>query len=227
MIVRINQSDAVRAEQEAAWPPAGLQGPVRAPWPADARAFELLILGQDEQNRPLSEAFRQAQLRHMIPQAAAALREAGDEIVVRLDGPFADGELLGAVRWLTEPGGLGRYAVSPLQKWEHGPAEVLGSVRVQPSPRTLAGLCADPQVGLDRGVRMRLFAVPEDLVLPLLDAQSPDDDRWASILARCGFMIATPRGLRSLQVTTRRHDAAAVKARIMQRLMAVASGAAG
>src|SRR4051794_26396483 len=98
MIVRINQTDAARAEQDAAWPAAGPSGPLRPAWPAEAKTFELLILGQDEQHRPVSESFRQSQLRHMIPQAVTALREAGDEIVVRLDGPLAEGELLGATR---------------------------------------------------------------------------------------------------------------------------------
>src|SRR3954452_723741 len=124
MIVRINQLDAARADLDSGWPSAGLLGAVRpgAPPRASAaelppvRAFELLILGQDEQNRPLTETFRQGQLRQMIPPALGALREPGEEVVVRLDGPVADGELLAAFRWLTDPDGRGRFAVSGMRK---------------------------------------------------------------------------------------------------------------
>src|SRR5687768_1174729 len=102
MIVRINQFDAPRPDAEAGWPTAGRMGPLGAPWPAGIRAFELLILEQDEQKRPLPEAFRQQQMRQLIPQAVAALREPGEAIVVRLDGPLAERELLPAYRYLTD-----------------------------------------------------------------------------------------------------------------------------
>src|SRR5437868_4444483 len=83
MIVRINQLDAARAEQDAGWPGVGPLGPLKgvpsaSPSPPELRTFELLILGHDEQNRPLPDVFRQAQLRQIIPQALIALRE-GDE----------------------------------------------------------------------------------------------------------------------------------------------------
>src|SRR5271163_3905058 len=110
MIVRINQVEASQVERESGWLSGGLMGPLLGGvWPADMRAFELLILGQDEQQRPLSETFRQTQLRHIIPEASAALREKSEESIVRLDGPLADGELLAAFRRLTDPSGIGRY----------------------------------------------------------------------------------------------------------------------
>src|SRR5579862_4793532 len=106
MIVRINQVEAAQIEKDSGWS-GGQQGPILGgAWPADMRAFELVILGQDEQQRPLTETFRQTQLRHIIPEAAAALREKGEECVVRLDGPLADGELLAAFRRLTDATGL-------------------------------------------------------------------------------------------------------------------------
>src|SRR5687768_13646365 len=103
MIVRINQLDASRAEADSGWPAGGPTGAIRTASggpPPGARVFELLILDQDEQGRPLSETFRRAQLRQMLPQAIAALREPGEEVVLRLDGALADGELLAAFRWL-------------------------------------------------------------------------------------------------------------------------------
>src|SRR6476660_9953034 len=129
MIVRINQLDVARADQEAGWPGAGPQGPLGPSGGAPAaaaemRTFELLILGHDEQNRPVSDAFRQAQLRQMVPHALIALREGDEEIVVRLDGPLAEGELLAGFRWLTEADGRGRFAVSAAQKREDAHTEV-------------------------------------------------------------------------------------------------------
>ena len=49
MIVRINQFDAPRPEAEAGWPTDGPLGPLITPWPADTRAYEILILDQDAQ----------------------------------------------------------------------------------------------------------------------------------------------------------------------------------
>src|SRR5688572_29597733 len=105
MIVRINQFDAPRPESEAGWPPDGRLGPVLAPWPEGTRAYEILVLEQDEQRRPLSESFRQQQLRQLIPQAVAALRQAGEQIVVRIDGPLAEREIFPAYRRLTDANG--------------------------------------------------------------------------------------------------------------------------
>jgi hypothetical protein len=228
MIVRINQLDAARAEQDAGWPGVGPLGPLKgvpsaSPAPAELRTFELLILGHDEQNRPLPDVFRQAQLRQIIPQALIALREGDEEIVVRLDGPLAEGELLAGYRWLTEADGRGRFAVSAAQKREDAPAEVIGGIRLQPSPGRLAGMCADGGLGLGRSVRLRAFCVPGPLVNTMLEISEPDDARWGEVLERAGVTVGTTRGLRSLHIQSRRFDAAAVKSRIMRRLIALAT----
>jgi hypothetical protein len=226
MIVRINQLDTARAELESGWTSVGPCGPIRPAALADARVFELLILDMDEQNRPLPDGFRQAQLRQMIAQALAALREPGEELVVRMDGPMIDGELGSAVRWLVEPDGRGRFALSGVQKLDDRAVEAPGSLRIQPSLLRLASICADAAVGLDRLVRLRAFLVPEAMVNSVLTLVSVDDERWTDIIRQAGVVLSTTRGLRSLHLYTRRFDAATVKARVMQRLMSVAAGAA-
>ena len=225
MIVRINQFDAPRPDVEAGWEASGRLGPLGAAWPAGVRAYEVLILDHDEQRRPLPEAFRQNQMRQLIPQAVAALREPGEAVVARLDGPLADRELLPAYRHLTDAAGAGRFAVSGAAKLDAAPGEVLAGVRLEPSGPALAALCADAMVGLDRSVRLRAFGVPDDLVTPLLQADAPDDGRWPEVLARAGFVLGTVRGLRALHVLTARFDAAAVKARLMRRLLDAARAA--
>src|SRR4051794_7562294 len=187
MIVRINQFDAPRPEAESGWPADGRLGPLLAPWPEGTKAYEILTLEQDEARRPLTEQFRQQQLRQLIPQAVAALGEPGEEIVVRLDGPFAERELMPAYRHLTDPQGAGRFAAAPLAKLDTAPAEVLTGVRIQPNAEGLQRLCADPALGLERSVRMRVFSVPGDVSAALVDTDSPDDERWAELLGKAGF----------------------------------------
>src|SRR3954468_15428001 len=116
MIVRINQIDVAKAEADAGWAPGGHLGGFKATWPADFRAFELLILSQDEQKQPLTEKFRQQQLRQMIPQAAIALKAATDAAVLRLDGPLTNKELLPAFRHLTDADGRGCFAFTGASK---------------------------------------------------------------------------------------------------------------
>ena len=223
MIVRINQFDAPRPESESGWPADGRLGPLLAPWPQGTRAFEVLILEQDETRRALPEAFRQQQLRQLIPQAAAALREPGEEVVVRLDGVLAERELLPAYRHLTDAEGNGRFAVSGADKFEPAPRETLTSVRIHPAtPDGLQKLCGDMALGLERSVRMRLFSVPEPLVNVLIDIDAPEDERWADVLNKSGFVLSTVRGMRALHVLTARFDANAVKGRLMQRLTSLA-----
>jgi hypothetical protein len=197
--------------------PAGVPG---------VRVFELLILEQDEQGRPLSETFRRAQLRQMLPQAIAALREPGEEVVLRLDGPLADGELLAAFRWLTDPDGRGRFAFSAAAKPDDAPQEVPCAVRVHPSPQLLTSLCGDMALGLERSVRLRAVCVPADGVKAVLEIDAADDVRWEVALARASFVLGSTRGLRSLQIATPRFDAAGVKSRVMRRLMSAAAGPA-
>ncbi len=219
-----------QVERDSGWLSGGMVGPIApqgappaGPWPAETRAFELVILGQDEQRRPLTESFRQLQLRHLIPEAIAALTEGSDEVVVRLDGPLTDGELLAAFRRLTDPAGNGRFAFAPAQKLAAAPLAVMGSVRLVLPLKPLAALCADSSLGLERAVRLRAFSMPPALVSDALELDSVTDVLWGEILTRAGFYLGTTRGLRSLQILTSRHDAAAVKAKVMKRLIAAAS----
>ena len=225
MIVRINQLDLARAEQEAGWPPHGLAGPIRKGWPEGVNVYEVLILNRDELNKPLAESFRQQQLRQLIPEAAAALREPGEQLVVRLDGPLAPRQLTPAFAYLTESDGRGRFAVSDARKLDAVPIEVLTSVRLGPSAQLLLKLCADSLLGLERGVRLRAFAVPEALVNPLLDVSGTDDERWSEILPQCGFVLSTARGLRAFQVFSRRLAPPELRARLTQRLVPRPPGA--
>jgi hypothetical protein len=224
VIVRINQLPLEQVEP-AAWPGGAgpLRGAVAYAWPADARAFEVLVLDRDEQHRPLSESFRQAQVRQLVPQVAAALRERGEEIVVRLDGPVSLRELLPSLCHLTDPAGNGRFMVSELAKLDPEPQEVMASVRMQPSDAGLAALCADAELGLERSVRLRLFGVPEPLVNSLLDLHYTSDGRWGELLDAAGFVVHAARGLRSILVVTRRLDAGQFKSRLTKRLVAAAS----
>jgi len=227
MIVRINQFDAPRPEAESGWPSDGRLGPLLAPWPEGTKAYEILILEQDEQRRPLSDSFRQQQLRQLIPQAVAALRQPGEEMVVRLDGPLADRELLPAYRRLTDASGQGRFAVSAVSKLDPAPSDVIAAVRIAPSGEGLQSLCADSALGLERSVRMRVLSVPETLVNVVIDIDSPDDERWADVLNRTGFVLSTVHGMLALHVLTARFDATAVKSRLMQRLTETAAGPGG
>jgi hypothetical protein len=226
MIVRINQLEIESAEQQSGWGDAPRVGPIRAAWPADAKTFELVILEQDEQGRALPEAFRQSQLRQIIPQALIALREPGEETVVRLDGPLAEGELLSAFYRLTGPEGADRFAMSPAAKRAGDSDEVIGSVRMQGPEPYLANLCADPALGLERRVRLRAVCASAELSESLVQMDEIDDPRWSLILPAAGYIVSTTRGLRSLLITTPRLDAAAVKLRIMQQIFSAAARAA-
>ena len=250
MIVRINQIDLARVDADAGWPAGDYAGPFRAPWPTEFRAFELLILSEDERRQPLTDAFRQQQLRQMIPQTAIALSPlatptaggpapapapapasaagpagpATMPLVVRLDGRVAENELLPAWRHLTDADGRGRYAFSPAAKLDDAPGPVPASVRVASSWRRLAQICSDPALGLERSVRLRLMGVPAASLPALLEASQSDDPRWDQLLNECQLYVSTTAGLRGLHILVRQLDATRVKARVMQRLMAVARG---
>jgi hypothetical protein len=222
VIVRINQLDVRRAEEEADWASQGMLGPLWYTWPANTRVFEFLILDHDEQKQSLDQEFRQKQLRKALPHAIAAMREAGEEIVIRLDGPLTADEMLPAFAHLTESDLTGRFCISPVSKLDPAPVEIIGSVRIQPSPQTCSEICLDPNLGLHRSVRLRAFGVPEEWVEPLLMTNEAEDQRWREILPHAGFALSTTRGLGSLQLTTRRLDANEVKSRLMERLMMAA-----
>ena len=188
MIVRINQIETARAEQETDWASQGMLGPLWYSWPPETAVYELLILEQDEQQKALGEQFRQSQLRMAIPHAIAAMREAGEEVVMRLDGPLAARELLPAFRHLTESDLTGRFAISEARKLEASPQEVIGSARIQPSPQQCSAICLDPDLGLARSVRLRVFCVPRELVEPILQMTETEDSRWRTA-ARGGLHV--------------------------------------
>jgi hypothetical protein len=219
MIVRINQLALADAEQLAGWPDRGLSGPVQYEWPEETHAVELLILDVDEKRQPLGAEFRLRQLRQLIPQAIAALKEPSEEIAVRLDGPIDRGQLLGALDYVARGEGCGRYALSAIQRFEEDAAPPVASLRIHCTVERLGALCADPSIGLERDVRLRAFAVPEALLNPLLDIADLDDERWEEILPQAGLILSTTRSLGSLQLLTRRLSPPEIRQRLMGYLL--------
>jgi len=231
MIVRINQIDVSKLQTDGGWPAGPRTGPLPASWAADAHAFELLILSQDEKQQPLTDAFRQHQLRQMIPQAAIALTSTHAPpptpvlpILLRLDGTVAADELLPAWRHLIEANGSGQYAFTGCVKSDDATSDVTASVRLVPSWRHLSAVCNDTRLGLERSVRLRLLEVPNELLPEALSIPDADDIRWERLLPNCGLYISTTAGMNGLHLVVRQMDASQVKARVMQRLMAVARG---
>ena len=135
MIVRINQFDAAQAEALSGWPTRGLSGPIEYDWPGETQAFEILILDVDENGQPLSESFRQSQMRSLIPEVLAALRVGGHELVARLDGVIARNELAAAFSHLTDSRGYGRFSISPVEKLIVEPAAVTATCSPQQLPK--------------------------------------------------------------------------------------------
>lgn len=222
MIVRISEFDISRAEAAAEWGPDPHRGLIRYNWPADAHAFEVIVLDRDEQARPLTEDFRRGQVRQLITETITALREPGEEFVLRLDGVLAENELLPALRHVTDADWVGRYVLSETGRLEPEPREVIASLRINCSPAAAALLLGDASLGLDRSVRLRAFGVPRQWVHPLLQLGLVDEEGWQDAMAIAGFQVGTVRGLRSLQVLTPRLDAGAFKTRLMRRLLAAA-----
>ncbi len=218
MIVRINQIEVAQAEQASGWPIHGLTGPIQFRWPADNNAYEILVLSRDEQTQPLHFEFRQQQVRQLIPIVLNAVRERGEEVVIRLDGAMRSGELIGGFAHLTETHGYGRYSIARVDKLNFDPDETTGSVRFQLLPHRIGSICMDAAIGLERSVRMRLIGIPEELVNPLLDTHDLDDERWTEILPQAGFMLSTSTRLRSIEVITPRLKAAQIKDRLLQLL---------
>jgi hypothetical protein len=220
MIVRINQFDPANAEPYSGWEPDEVRGPIRYEWPTDAHAFELLILENDERQQPLAMSFRQAQLRQLLPDVVAALLEPEEQIVARIDGPLSAEELLAAFSYLTEADGTGRFGIAPVQKLDPISSSVHGSVRIHFNMPRLKALCADTQLGLERGVRMRLVAMSEALVNPLLDIDHLDDERWGEILPQAGFVIGNVKTLQAIHVLTTRATPAQIRSRLTRYLAA-------
>ncbi len=226
MIVRINQFDPANVEPYSGWNDRGLSGPILYDWPDDTNAFEVLILESDEKQRQLAAAFRQSQLRRILPEVIESLIAPGEQIIARLDGPLTAGELAGVVSHLTDPAGTGRFATSPAQKMDAHAAPPIMSARIHLTPARLKALCADTAIGLQSAVRLRIFLAPDGLVNQLLDVNELDDDRWGDILPRCGMVIGSMRTLQSIFLLTRRLDAVRVKDQIMRRLLSTADARA-
>jgi hypothetical protein len=203
MIVRIQQFQVSDSERFAGWPDSGPTGPIRYAWPAGTNAFEISILESDEQQHAVATGERRAHLRAAIGPIADALRAEGDELVARLDGPLAPGELFAACKYLTDEQGGGRFAISPAAKLDRAPAMSPGGIRIEMTAASLAALCADPGLGIDRGVRLRVFSIPAALVNPLLDTAELDDERWAEIMPQTTFVLRNTHGLDAVHVVTR------------------------
>lgn len=219
MIVRINQLDAHHAEAQCGWPAEGLSGPIQCAWPTETLAFELLILPADEQNQPIPRTFRQSQLRQLIPDVVTAMRRPGDEIVIRLDGPLASGEIIDAFKHLTDSHGGGRYCTSAAVRFADETPHPTQSIRIHMTPSRQAALCVDPNVGLERSVRMRIFCVGEELVNPLLDISEPDDERWIHVFSEASLILNTSRSLQSIQIFTRLFNPEETRSRLTERLL--------
>ena len=219
MIVRINQFDPANAEPYSGWGDDGLRGAIMYDWPDDTHAFEVLILESDERQRQLAPAFRQSQLRRLLPEILAALAEPGEQIVARLDGPMAAGELVGAMKHLGDMNGNGRYAFSGAAKLQSAEPPPIASLRMHLSLPRLSSLCMDSSAGLDSGVRLRLFLVSDSLVESVLGINDLDDPHWSEILPAVGCVVSSMRTMQSIYLLTRRIDSGQARQRILQRLL--------
>src|SRR4051812_46823619 len=160
MILRINEFDPANAEPYSGWGACPLRGGITYDWSSEAHAFEVLILDSDENRQSLSNTFRQARLRELLPELVAALVEPSDHLVLRLDGPLAPGEMIAAYRHLCDVDGDGRFAISGVQRVDPLAPAAIGSVRIELTARRLTQMCAEHSLGIEREVRLRLFAVP-------------------------------------------------------------------
>lgn len=222
MIVRINQCDAAKALDEAAWTPNGLR-PIVSPWLSAGRAFEILVLNRDESGGALAEDFRRQQMRHLLPQTFVALKEPGEQIVVRLEGPLMEGGLLTVFNQLTEANGGGRFVVQRLAKLDAQPSDVTACITLQTLPPRFAALCGDALLALDQSVRLIAFAAAEEDVEPLLTLADTDEARFDELARKTRLVLTAAPRLRALHVFTRALETAAVRSRLTQRLAAAAA----
>lgn len=219
MIVRINEFDPAGAEALSGWEQRGLTGGLEHIWAVGTHAYELLILEQDEKNRPLDPSFRQGQIRRLIPELILALAEPRQRLVLRFDGPLVDGELMAALHHLSDIHGVGRFALSEVQKFDEDPRPAVGSARIVVSPHRLGRILADERIGLERQTRLRAFCLPEEMVNPLLDASTTDDERWSELLENCDFCLSTVRGLQSVHLISERISPDHARERLTNRLL--------
>ncbi len=217
MIVRINQFDPEWAEDAADWSAGAFTGPIRAAWPDDTHGFEILILENDESDQLLDASARRSRLRELLPDLMLALAEPGHAAVLRLDGPLTAAGLLPVLSCLDLDDPAARFGLSPAMKLGEQSPE--GSIRFHaPDPAT-AALCVAPSVDLESAVRLRIFGVPSELVAPLLDVSTLEDERWPEIVSEASYLLQTVRGLGALHVLTRRFDPDQLRARVTHQLL--------
>ena len=225
MIVRINQFDAPAAEAVAGWADAGPAGKLRYAWPATAVAFQLQALEQDETWQTVSIRDRQQRIRGLIPTVIEALHTPdgdGDRVVVRLDGPMTPTGLAGVYPRLADPACTERWSISAAACWGPGEPAPQTGVRLVPADASaMTALCTDADIGLEHDARLRVFAVPEVFVNPLLDAADTDDERWRELLPAAAFVLSTARGLNGLVVVSERLPAGVVSERLMRGLKTI------
>ena len=194
-ILRVNQVNAANAESLAGWSTDG-PGAIAAPWPVGVTAYELRIVAQDGEP-PTAESDLRVRLRQLLCEAVSGLTQPGRPIVARVDGPL-DG-VVPALAW-----GLDKMVgMSAVRRWSPTDPPAKVSLRVAESADAVAGLCDAVGPALGRDVRMRVFAVPDAFVQPLLDMDDLDDERWRDILDGATYVIDTVAGLRGLIVFTR------------------------
>jgi len=220
MIVRINEFDPANAEPYSGWGVDPFRGAIQFDWPAQTHAFEILILENDEQRQHLPIAFRQEQLRRLVPEVVEALRTSGEKIVVRLDGPLLGGELLESMRYLSDDKGIGRFAITGAARFNANESPTMSSIRIELLPQRFAELCMDTKLGLHRETRLRVLVVPDALVNPLLDVSDLDDERWGDILPQSAFVLESVRTMQSIQLMTVRFGRDDARRRITERLSA-------
>ena len=214
MILRVNQFDPADAQQYGGWPGAGA---IEFHWPPDATALEITVAEQDEAEEPLPLADRHEHLRRLIPVLASSLLQPGDIAVARLDGPFQRDQIRPALQLiLSDPAVC--FGLSPLRKFAADPHPVPVSLRLTAPPERLSHLLADPHLGLHRDVRLHLLAVPSALAAPLLDIDTPDDERWSEILPQASFVLSPSYGLGALQILTVHGDPAALLQTVLHTL---------
>ena len=218
MIVRVQQFPIDQAEPLGGWPEQGPAGGIVYEWPAGTGAFEIVVAENDESGRRISAGVRRDHLRSVIPSLAETLKQSDEKLAARLDGPCAPGELFTAFSHLPQADTRGRFAISPVQKLDPEPSVVMGSIRIEMDFDRLEALCADPGLNLESSVRLRLFALPEELVNPFLDTSDTDDERWGEILGRTGFIIQPVGGMDSIQIITPRYGAGEFSARVTRAL---------
>lgn len=209
MIVRLHQIDPADAEALTFWNTTDLRGPIPYHWPIECHGYQVTALDIDEKHQPVPDPVRRRRLRQLLPTMLNGLAAPGYQTVLRFDGPLIDGEMLAVFRYLADNTHVERYCISPVQQF-NGRAAV-ASVRVLPTDRTMASLCNDVQIGIEKSVRLRAFCVPELLVNPLLDTSDLDDERWRDLLGEARYVISTARGLLSAVIWTPSFEPHALK----------------